>query len=97
MKQAKFLKACGALQETPEEIRKLSNKLNDSAEKDSEPKYHSWLPISTTELFENDELSGHLPAVRSDEEITTEPDEMDSPTPCRFSFILFYLLAYWVS
>lgn len=44
--QAKFLKACGTLPETPAEIRKASQKLKGSPyEKDAESsKFHSWLP-----------------------------------------------------
>ncbi|KAL5571334.1 hypothetical protein UlMin_020931 [Ulmus minor] len=45
--EAKFLKACGTLAETPVEIRKASSKLNGSPDDDghSEPSnFHSWLP-----------------------------------------------------
>lgn len=45
--QAKFLKACGTLAETPIEIRKASAKWSSSPihDGDSEPsKFHSWLP-----------------------------------------------------
>lgn len=45
--QAKFLKACGTLAETPIEIRKASAKWKSSPthDGDSEPsKFHSWLP-----------------------------------------------------
>lgn len=53
--QAKFLKACGTLVETPAEIRKASQKLKESTpsyEKDNEySKFHSWLPnTSITKL-----------------------------------------------
>lgn len=44
--QAKFLKACGTLPETPVEIRKASKILKDSPPNgDAESsKFHSWLP-----------------------------------------------------
>ncbi|KAK9285033.1 hypothetical protein L1049_024216 [Liquidambar formosana] len=45
--EAKFLKACGTLPETPAEIRNASEKLKGSPlhDRDSEPsKFHSWLP-----------------------------------------------------
>ncbi|KAM1919911.1 hypothetical protein ACFX15_023791 [Malus domestica] len=45
--EAKFLKACGTIAETPAEIRKVSSRLNGSPhhDRDSEPpKFNSWLP-----------------------------------------------------
>ncbi|KAJ4981130.1 hypothetical protein NE237_031967 [Protea cynaroides] len=48
--EAKFLKACGTLLETPAEIRKTSEKVKDAPTRDgeSEPSgLHSWLPSSS--------------------------------------------------
>nr|GMD74649.1 protein JASON-like [Ipomoea batatas] len=48
--QAKFLKACGTLQETPAEIQKLSKECEDSsALKVVSPNSGSWLPNSSIE------------------------------------------------
>ncbi|XP_030519372.1 protein JASON isoform X2 [Rhodamnia argentea] len=53
--EGKFLKACGTLQETPNEIRKASNwPMASSTEgRDSEnSKFHSWLPVSSIERLQ---------------------------------------------
>lgn len=49
--QAKFLKACGTLPDTPAEIRKASIKLNGSSPtRDSEcSEFHSWLPNTSVQ------------------------------------------------
>lgn len=48
--QAKFLKACGTLLETPVEIRKVSGKWADtSAQKSS--KVDSWIPSASIEIL----------------------------------------------
>jgi hypothetical protein len=55
--QAKFLKACGTLTETPIEIRKACEKFNGSPtlDKDSEPsKFHSWLPSTSIKKLQLD-------------------------------------------
>ncbi|KAL2316832.1 hypothetical protein Fmac_030708 [Flemingia macrophylla] len=55
--QAKFLKACGTLPETPAEIRKASAKLKASpfSDKDSNPsRFHSWLPNTSVEKWQLD-------------------------------------------
>ncbi|GAB2242831.1 hypothetical protein Droror1_Dr00019606 [Drosera rotundifolia] len=52
--EAKFLKACGTLQETPAEIRKLSKKLKDSRPNDPKTEasnFHSWLPDTSTSVL----------------------------------------------
>ncbi|KAL8160136.1 hypothetical protein V2J09_001673 [Rumex salicifolius] len=78
--EAKFLKACGTLQQTPDEIRKLPKKLKDL--QDSEFKYHSWLPnISASELVENDLLSDQLSAPDRLNEEDTKFAAVASPTP----------------
>lgn len=68
--QAKFLKACGTLAETPIEIRKASAKLNGSPLEDrgSEPsKFHSWLPDTSIKSLQ----------------LESQPDE--PPTPIKIS------------
>ncbi|KAL3592667.1 hypothetical protein D5086_011307 [Populus alba] len=55
--EAKFLKACGTLTETPIEIRKACEKFNGSPalDKDSEPsKFHSWLPSTSIKKLQLD-------------------------------------------
>ncbi|KAL8088382.1 protein JASON-like [Apium graveolens] len=49
--EAKFLKSCGTLPETPSEIRKASIKFNGpSPTRDSEyPEFHSWLPNTSVQ------------------------------------------------
>uniref|UniRef100_A0A2N9FMK8 Uncharacterized protein n=1 Tax=Fagus sylvatica TaxID=28930 RepID=A0A2N9FMK8_FAGSY len=54
--QARFLKACGTLAETPAEIRKAS-KLNFSPSYDRDPepqKFHSWLPNTSIKKLQLD-------------------------------------------
>ncbi|XP_044493202.1 protein JASON-like isoform X2 [Mangifera indica] len=55
--EAKFLKACGILPETPAEIRKASEKFDGSPshDKESEPsKFHSWLPNTSIKKLQLD-------------------------------------------
>lgn len=55
--QAKFLKACGTLVETPVELRKASSKLNGSPhhDRDSEPsKFNSWLPNTSIKMLQQE-------------------------------------------
>ncbi|XP_044501996.1 protein JASON-like isoform X2 [Mangifera indica] len=62
--EAKFLKACGTLPETPAEIRKASEKFRGSAshDKDSEPsKFHSWLPNTSIKTLQLDRQSDQRP------------------------------------
>ncbi|KAL2521811.1 protein JASON [Forsythia ovata] len=50
--EAKFLKACGTLPETPAEIRKASEKWKDASTKDAEAtplKFNSWLSNASIE------------------------------------------------
>ncbi|GMN54994.1 hypothetical protein TIFTF001_024109 [Ficus carica] len=56
-KEAKFLKACGTLAETPIEIRKASSKLDGSPLHGGESgssKFHSWLPNASVEKLHLD-------------------------------------------
>ncbi|XP_030462822.2 protein JASON [Syzygium oleosum] len=53
--EGKFLKACGTLPETPNEIRKASNRpmASPTEGRDSEnSKFHSWLPVSSIERLQ---------------------------------------------
>ncbi|KAM7262681.1 hypothetical protein ACFE04_000364 [Oxalis oulophora] len=62
--EAKFLKACGTIPETPIEIRKASQKLKSSppCDKHSDPsKFHSWLSDSSIKKLELDEQSDQSP------------------------------------
>ncbi|XP_023894470.2 protein JASON isoform X3 [Quercus suber] len=55
--EARFLKACGTLAETPAEIRKVSakSKFSPSHDGDSEPpKFHSWLPNTSIKKLQLD-------------------------------------------
>ncbi|KAL4622187.1 hypothetical protein ACB092_06G279800 [Castanea dentata] len=55
--EARFLKACGTLAETPAEIRKASakSKFSPSYDGDSEPpKFHSWLPNTSIKKLQLD-------------------------------------------
>ncbi|GAB2285060.1 hypothetical protein Dimus_019516 [Dionaea muscipula] len=63
--EAKFLKACGVLPETPAEIRKISKKFKDSPLHDANsqpPKFHSWLPnTSMGELLDAEKQCDQSP------------------------------------
>ncbi|KAB2610865.1 hypothetical protein D8674_018897 [Pyrus ussuriensis x Pyrus communis] len=55
--QAKFLKACGTIAETPAEIRKVSSRLNGSSHHDRDsqpPKFNSWLPNTSIRNLQQD-------------------------------------------
>lgn len=56
-KEAKFLKACGTLVETPIEIRKVSSKLRSSplhGGDSGSSRFHSWLPDTSAEKLQLD-------------------------------------------
>uniref|UniRef100_A0A5B7BDI4 Protein JASON n=1 Tax=Davidia involucrata TaxID=16924 RepID=A0A5B7BDI4_DAVIN len=62
--EAKFLKACGTLPETPVEIRKASVKLKESSPRDGDCKhlkFHSWLPNTSIEKLDLDKLPHQPP------------------------------------
>ena len=55
--QAKFLRACGTLTETPTEIRKACDKFKGSPGLDNyseSSKFHSWLPNTSMEKLQLD-------------------------------------------
>ncbi|CAL8138285.1 unnamed protein product [Prunus armeniaca] len=70
--EAKFLKACGTLVETPVEIRKASSKLNGSPHHDrgsEPPKFNSWLPnTSIKQLQQEDQPDQPLTPIKLGEE-----------------------------
>ncbi|KAJ0111773.1 hypothetical protein Patl1_01416 [Pistacia atlantica] len=82
--EAKFLKACGTLPETPAEIRKASEKfkVSPSQDKDSEPsKFHSWLPNTSIKKLQLDRQCDQRPTpTKLFEEWGTE--SASSPSSC---------------
>ncbi|KAJ0052733.1 hypothetical protein Pint_01378 [Pistacia integerrima] len=82
--EAKFLKACGTLPETPAEIRKASEKfkVSPSQDKDSEPsKFHSWLPNTSIKKLQLDRQRDQRPTpTKLFEEWGTE--SASSPSSC---------------
>ncbi|XP_010272277.1 PREDICTED: protein JASON-like isoform X3 [Nelumbo nucifera] len=80
--EAKFLKACGALLETPAEIRKASEKIKDAAihNGDSEPSnFHSWLPGASIKKLQWDEHPNQISIspVKLCEELGKESDSQN--------------------
>lgn len=76
--EAKFLKACGTIPETPAEIRKASDKsLSSNAESESS-KYHSWLPNTSIKELQSERPIG-LPS--SAIKLTEDWGTTDSQTP----------------
>ncbi|XVE78532.1 hypothetical protein DITRI_Ditri13aG0152700 [Diplodiscus trichospermus] len=62
--EAKFLKACGTIPETPAEIRKASRKVKQSPPSggySETSKFHSWLPNTSVDKFQVDEKSDQPP------------------------------------
>lgn len=85
--QAKFLKACGTLVETPVEIRKASSKLNGSPHHDrgsEPPKFNSWLPnTSIKQLQQEDQPDQPLTPIKLGEE-WGKGSRRSEHTPSRF-------------
>ncbi|KAG8387146.1 hypothetical protein BUALT_Bualt03G0222900 [Buddleja alternifolia] len=75
--EAKFLKACGTLPETPDEIRKASKKLVNISAQDREKKslkFNSWLPNASAETLKREKQSDESPtAVKIGEELENTP------------------------
>ncbi|KAL5716099.1 hypothetical protein ACHQM5_017832 [Ranunculus cassubicifolius] len=75
--EAKFLKSCGALLETPIEIRKTSRRVTDDVlphdEHSETSKYHSWLPITSMDKLrdgiQNESDSSPVPNKETDTSI----------------------------
>ncbi|XP_077253383.1 aspartyl/glutamyl-tRNA(Asn/Gln) amidotransferase subunit [Tasmannia lanceolata] len=61
--EAKFLKSCGTLLETPAEIRKASEKVKVLPHDgdDLSPKFHSWLPATSCKKLHWGDQLGHIP------------------------------------
>ncbi|KAL7587486.1 hypothetical protein Lser_V15G36856 [Lactuca serriola] len=83
--EAKFLKACGTLPQTPEEIRN-SEKFTDSQtqSRDMEATFHSWIPNTTTEKPLEKQPDLVHPPIKLFEEWETESD---SSTQSPISYI----------
>ncbi|CAN6571278.1 unnamed protein product [Malus baccata var. baccata] len=89
--EAKFLKACGTIAETPAEIRKVSSRLNGSPhhDRDSEPpKFNSWLPTTSFRNLQQelDQPDHPLTPMKYNEEwgMGSGPSE-HTPSSCEFN------------
>ncbi|XP_073059501.1 protein JASON-like isoform X1 [Primulina eburnea] len=83
--QAKFLKACGTLAETPNEIRKASERWVDITSQNGEQKplnFNSWLPNASIEKFNlgKQSLDSPQPVKICEEGIAGSVE--DTPTSC---------------
>ncbi|KAK6238505.1 hypothetical protein QUC31_003974 [Theobroma cacao] len=86
--EAKFLKACGTIPETPAEIRKASRRFKQSPPcgGDSEPsKFQSWLPNTSIDKFQLDKQSDQPPTpIKLFEALERGPDSSEN-TPTSIS------------
>lgn len=83
--QAKFLKACGTLTETPGEIRKASEKWKDntSHDRDSDShKFHSWLPNTSVKKLNLDTQPDQPPTPTKLSEGWAKESSYSANTPC---------------
>ncbi|KAE8730485.1 Aspartyl/glutamyl-tRNA(Asn/Gln) amidotransferase subunit B [Hibiscus syriacus] len=84
--EAKFLKACGTIQETPVEIRKASQKFKQSPPSggDSETsKFRSWLPNTSIDKFQLDKQSDQPPTPNKVFEALERSDSPENtPSSC---------------
>ncbi|XP_030484860.2 protein JASON isoform X1 [Cannabis sativa] len=85
--EAKFLKACGTLAQTPIEIRKASSKWNSSPLQDGDSetsKFHSWLPNTSIEKLqlENQIDQPSTPVKLSEERAHTSGSLECTPSSC---------------
>ncbi|XVF31785.1 hypothetical protein REPUB_Repub17cG0022300 [Reevesia pubescens] len=84
--EAKFLKACGTIPETPAEIRKASQKFKQSPPcvADSEPsKFHSWLPNTSIDKFQLDKQSDQSPTpIKLFEALSRSDSPENTPISC---------------
>ncbi|KAB2022391.1 hypothetical protein E1A91_D07G213600v1 [Gossypium mustelinum] len=84
--EAKFLKSCGTIPETPVEIRKASNKFKQSPPcgRDSETsKYRSWLPNTSIDKLQLDKKSDQPPTPSKLFEVLGRSDSPDNtPSSC---------------
>lgn len=90
--QAKFLKYCGTLVETPAEIRKATEKLKGSPpyERDLEgQKFHSWLPNTTIKKLQLDKQPDLPPTPDKHCEEWGKGSGLQERTPSRLYFYLY--------
>ncbi|CAI9772583.1 unnamed protein product [Fraxinus pennsylvanica] len=85
--EAKFLKACGTLPETPAEIRKASEKWKDASTKDAEAtptKFNSWLSNASIEKLNLEKQPDEPPTpVKICEEQRMESSSLvETPSSC---------------
>ncbi|OMP10104.1 hypothetical protein COLO4_04817 [Corchorus olitorius] len=85
--EAKFLKSCGTIPETPAEIRKASRKFKQSPPcgGDSEPsKFHSWLSTGSADKFHSNKQSDQPPTPIKLYEALGRPSDSPENTPTSF-------------
>ncbi|XWS36828.1 hypothetical protein CRYUN_Cryun20dG0119100 [Craigia yunnanensis] len=85
--EAKFLKACGTIPETPAEIRKASQKFKQSplcGGYSETSNFHSWLPNTSIDKFELDKESDQPPTpIKLFEALGSRSDSPENtPTSC---------------
>ncbi|CAA3031914.1 Hypothetical predicted protein [Olea europaea subsp. europaea] len=85
--EAKFLKACGTLPETPAEIRKASEKWNDASAKDADAtpmKFNSWLSNASIEKLnlENQPNEPPTPGKICEEQRMESSSLVETPSSC---------------
>ena len=88
--QARFLKACGTLAETPAEIRKASakSKFSPSYDGDSEPpKFHSWLPNTSIKKLQLDNQTEQAATPIKLSEEWGKGSGLQEQTPSRLYFL----------
>ncbi|KAL2252242.1 UNVERIFIED_CONTAM: Protein JASON [Sesamum indicum] len=81
--EAKFLKACGTLLETPVEIRKASRKfLSTQYKEDESLNFNSWLPNSSIEKLKLENQPDESPEPVIISEALGAGSSVDSPSSC---------------
>ncbi|XVF81697.1 hypothetical protein PTKIN_Ptkin15bG0176200 [Pterospermum kingtungense] len=82
--EAKFLKACGTIPETPVEIRKASQKFKQSPPNQETSKLHSWLPNTSIDKFQLDKKADQTPTpIRLFEALDRRSNSPENtPTSC---------------
>ncbi|KAL0327927.1 UNVERIFIED_CONTAM: protein JASON [Sesamum calycinum] len=81
--EAKFLKACGTLLETPVEIRKASRKFLSTQYKEEESlNFNSWLPSASIEKLKLENQPDESPAPVIISEALGAGSSIDSPSSC---------------
>ncbi|KAE8703891.1 Glutathione S-transferase PHI 9 [Hibiscus syriacus] len=84
--EAKFLKACGTIPETPVEIRKACQKFKQSPPcgvESETSKFRSWLPNTPIDKFKLDKQSDHPPTPNKlFEELERSDSPVNTPSSC---------------